>query len=146
MRKLEALSPWFFFCLGVVFLGVSILVVPQKAFAQDGGSCSDACCGGCYGAPPPCNTLGSCYTGCYSGCSACVTACDGNQTCIDMCYATWYDQEINCMDDCELATCLLPPCPPGPDLNTGLCNRNTGCGNCKCMPNGAGGCTCYYLP
>ena len=58
MRKLEALSPWLFFCLGVVFLGVSILVVPQKAFAQDGGSCSDACCGGCYGAAAALQYLG----------------------------------------------------------------------------------------
>ena len=49
MSRLEALSAWLFTCLGIVFLGVSILVVPQKAFAQGGGSCNTACCGGCFG-------------------------------------------------------------------------------------------------
>ena len=146
MRKLEALSPWPFFCLGVVLLGVSILVVPQTAFAQGGGSCSVVCCDGCYGTGT-CDYSGSCYTACYGGCNSCVTECAGNQSCIDMCYATWYNQEVNCMNDCQnLLVCYMPE-PNCSGTNAG-CNANVGCGNCRCLQDNqnSGLCTCYFIP
>jgi len=94
MVRLETVASWFFTCLGVTLLGVSILVVPASAFADGGGgdsSCTDACrlpypdpspeqydcfrvcCGG------ECGSDSACYTSC------CQAACGNDTNCLTAC-------------------------------------------------------------
>ncbi len=139
MRKLEALSAWLFFCLGVVFLGVSILVVPQRAFAQGGASCTSVCCSGCF-SEPTCSESGSCYTTCYAGCTQCVSYCNGDQGCIDNCYAGWYSNPSGtnmCLGAAcyqGITGCIVDPCT----------NSNSGCN--KLGPLSCGACICQIEP
>ncbi len=144
MRKVEALSAWLFFCLGLVLLGLSILAVPQNAFAQSGGDCSTVCCNSCYPSGS-CNMSSACYTDCYAVCDQCVTECQGNQSCINACYATAGD-DVNCMNNCMTINCMLAPCEVGVGCNA---ERNgADCTGCKCkeFPGNSNVCLCYYLP
>lgn len=86
MFRLEAVAAWLFTCLGITLLGISVMVVPAKAFADAGSDCqtkcgSDTTCLGncCFGS---CGTDYTCtYNCCQSACSndsKCIEAC-GNQ-------------------------------------------------------------------
>lgn len=86
MNRLEASTAWFFSLLGVILLGVSVLVVPERVFASyDPGSCSEACCSALYG-EGECDTESAEYKECADNCENCVTACGDIPGCPETCY------------------------------------------------------------
>lgn len=120
---------WFFAWLGFGFMGLSILVVPQDAFAYSGecsackysgsqwecavtcctdncgsGSCADACCkDGC--AYPDKEGYDP---DCYDNCQAKLKRCDSDSV-------------------CRTNLCIDPPCVNG----SNYCNQTTNPANCK---------------
>jgi hypothetical protein len=128
MKRLDGLLSWFFTCLGIVLVGVSILVVPQDAFAAYNGECSGTddpqtccaifcagdsncigiCCGdACTGKDP------SCTADCYAGVVKCASkTCDLGQG--------------GCAADCKGAFCN----DGGKDPSKSTCIANQA--GCRC--------------
>lgn len=146
MRKLEGMAAYFFTCLGIVFLGCSILVVPESAFADHWVSeCQDACCYSCFGTDE-CDGASSCYMGCTSDCFACASVCNENQSCIDECVQKAKQKCIG--DPCEYKTNCFTQW-----VTNGSCdNKNTNCsekgaadcGACICKKNTGEFCSCRF--
>jgi hypothetical protein len=92
MNRLESLTARFCTTLGVALLAVSVLVVPEKAFADAASDCSVACCEGCF-STDTCDTLSSCWTNCQGLCTVCESACGSDTTCQAMCLTTARDSQ-----------------------------------------------------
>jgi hypothetical protein len=120
MSALKAVSGWFLTWLGFGLLGLSILLVPQDAFADYTGQCSIC------NQNPTCGQT-CCETACGSD-TACWKTC-----CADVCGASSGD----CYDECtQNKICEGPEC-----LNALKCIYDAGCVNgadyCKQMTNSA---------
>lgn len=137
MRRLEALTAWFCMCLGITLLGVSILVAPAKAFAEDPyQSCGDACCSACFGSDP-CDGTSSCYLSCDSTCFACVGNCNGDSGCIASCIAGTGGCSGSPKCDIPNNPCYTKLKPSCPNTNTNCANgtQSNACDGCKCAAN-----------
>ena len=142
--RFERMAAWFFSCLTVVLAGAAILVVPAKAFADDGTSCATECSGMGYTGLQFALCVGGCCnydsagdSGCDTTC--CGSACDGDPDCYATCVA--FAAAIMCnVPGCQTVTmgCTSPPtgCSGKPCFDGGL-NPAT----CVCMPT-AYGCRC----
>jgi hypothetical protein len=151
MARLEALAAWFFSCLGIVLLGVSILVVPANAFADAGSDCINLC-------TVECGADKNCYNSCVGGC--CATACSGDPVCGEQCCNAACMGDPTCMNACLAAQgkfCNVKPvydCSDGGrecryDQDVGGCisNRMDGMGgyefcSVKVFPVSCGACEC----
>ncbi len=135
MRKLEGMAAYFFTCLGIVFLGFSILVVPESAFADIDEDCGNACCYSCFGTDE-CDTQSECYMNCREQCLNCVGQCNSN----------WYP---GCVEDCVAQAkekCLRSNCESGVScfIQNGDCdNKNTYCN--KLGKEDCGACICTLV-
>ena len=122
MVRLNVLLSQLFFCLGVTLVVFSLLVVPEKAFA-DTAECDPFCQNMCGGKVDPC----------YSGCMG---------QCVAPCAPAGADK--SCNDDCSLVAgggCS----GPGPN-GTGTCKKKLGCFACKCIKctlQGTADCCCW---
>lgn len=126
MVRFEAALSWFFTCLGVTLLGVSILAVPAEAFATSGFSCWDFC-----GAD----------AGCLTNC--CNSQCGPDTECYNYCAAPPPAQcKPKCIDSqCYYRVDLEPKqrnrCTQDGDFNPPFKNV------CKTNVNGCHACICY---
>ena len=92
MRRVEAVTAWTFTSLGVALLGLSILVVPSRAF----GYTSE--CTPCPGSIDP--------VGCSIKC--CQTNC-GNPTCMDQCCKDACGGDTDCYQNCQAGKQVCVP-------------------------------------
>src|SRR5437879_678654 len=84
--KLQALASWVFVCFGITMIGVSILVVPANAFADEYDPCRDACCEAAKAAGGECDTMkNKSYMDCLGECFDCVNNCGSNEACKAAC-------------------------------------------------------------
>lgn len=140
MARLEALAAWFFSCLGIVLLGVSILVVPANAFADAGSDCINLC-------TVECGADKNCYNSCVGGC--CATACSGDPVCGEQCCNAACMGDPTCLNACLAAQGGICNGPPVNDCSQGMqcfysvdkqecvgqCNKEViPCRACKCVP------------
>lgn len=132
MKRLEAVAAWFFTCLGITLLGCSILVVPEKAFADHWTKdCQEACCYSCY-PNEECGYSNECYMSCMSACSECASACNENQSCIDECVQKGKEKCL--LLKCEIdQKCLKQG--GNCDKSNQYCNKlgAADCGACICI-------------
>ena len=73
--KLNAVGSWFFTCLGITLLGLTILVLPADVLADAGSDCYSGCAG----------FSGSDFTNCVNNC--CQYKCGSDTTCFNNCAA-----------------------------------------------------------
>lgn len=97
MNRLESLTAWFCTTLGVTLMAVSVLVAPDKLFADSSSDCGAACCQSCFGTSTCNGGLDSCWTNCTGDCMFCQSMCNGNPTCLAMCLST--ARSGQCPDD-----------------------------------------------
>jgi hypothetical protein len=137
-RLFVALASWFFTCLGMTLLGVSILVVPKEAFADSG------CYIQCYENTPAC---ASCTTdpnsqqcmACKSTC--CLTCQGGDPSALAICCQNACGSDEACLANCA-TNATLAQCPANcnntcPNLPFNLCNLTP---MTSCFQNSVGGC------
>lgn len=131
MNRLEFLSAWFFTTLGVALLAVSVLVVPEKAFADANSDCSAACCTGCFGSGS-CDTMSSCWMSCQGSCTGCEAGCGSNTACQALCLTT-----------ARAGQCPTNSCGTACENPGGKCVINGLPDICVWSP-GKSSCTCKY--
>lgn len=132
--KLQTAASWFFICFGVTMVGVSILVVPPNAFAQEPGSCGSNCCVAC-GGPTDCQNLNAgsdaykCWNQCKIDCENCVLNCGGDSSCQAKCKGNSLWLSGPCPND-PVTICQFPglrcfqgttPSTCGPSINKSQC-------------------------
>lgn len=137
MKVIETFSAWFFTLFGVLLIGLSVLVAPDRLFAKgfDGDPCTESCCWAMFGTTA-CTSNDPAFTPCVSDCKTCVGNCGCDQGCIDNCSA----QVKQCPgDDCEKYDGQEPLCflqwqvnGSCDGLNT-FCNKINGCLACRCV-------------
>jgi hypothetical protein len=143
MSRLFAFASWFFTCLGITLLGVSILVVPAEAFADAGSNCYSQCNG----------LTGSAYDGCIAGCcqsqcggvtgSACYYNCaceachlkyQGDPNGLSDCYKAVCGTDQNCLANCLANTNVdSPQCPKGGTCVKTNCSQYSGLAYLACV-------------
>src|SRR5438552_3345140 len=134
MKRFQAVIGWFFMCFGLALLGLSVLIVPGTAFAQD-SSCQDTCCNvwyfgtTCDTSDPNVLACTTCCNGCM-GDLACITNCQSPKDCVggDTC-----DTNGKCANQWDLyMVCdgTHPPCDNGTDCTYCYCGQLSK--NCKC--------------
>jgi hypothetical protein len=123
MARLEAVAAWFFNCLGVTLLGVSVLVVPANAFADAGGC--EVCIPGSEG-------YDQCVADCCNGSSG---GCNGDPTCVSECCTRKCQDSQNpqsCLTACGRGVLLASSCL-APDINPCFINDNTTASACRAI-------------
>ncbi len=143
MVRFERMAAWFFSCLTVVLAGAAILVVPAKAFADDGSNCATECSGMGFTGLQFALCVGGCCNydcpgdaGCDTAC--CGSACDGDPNCYATCVA--FAAARSCTDGgCQngFGGCT-PLCNMVPCYDRGLNPATATCGpalrQCYCVP------------
>jgi hypothetical protein len=132
MKFLQAAMGWFFTWLGFGFMGLSILVVPQNAFADYMTDCSDACCTACFGTET-CDPMSSCHMSCNGDCQLCAANCKDEGTCIQDCL----NQTKKCASDAKFCQTLNDPTICRGNADTclmGECKCYQGSTLCNCVP------------
>ncbi len=113
MSRFIAFNSWFFTCLGITLLGVSILVVPADAFADAGSSCYSIC------NQPPYNANDAAYNACV-GSMCCPSECGGSgNSCFNSCVGEACQLKY-ANDPNGLSTCCQTVC----GSNTNDCYNN----------------------
>jgi hypothetical protein len=103
MSRFVAFLGWFFTCLGITLLGVSILVVPGEAFADPGSDC--------YGACKNASDSGACVAGC------CQQLCGSNSNdrynnCVAEANSLLCPNAGGCDNGCAGNNCIKMKCDP----------------------------------
>ena len=141
--KLQAVASWFFTCFGITMIGMSLLVVPENAFAQSAGSCDSICCTSCGGTTDcikSTDPVYTCWMTCKSNCDNCVSKCNGDTTCEAKCKGDAGAGNFNTGPLCNVVACLCTVMPCSDDI----CYNAPGCAkNCVCfLPAGTTKCKC----
>ena len=132
MKLVEAFSAWFFTLLGVMLLGGSVLVVPERAFAFGPSNCTDACCA-TWQPGLTCNVYDPHTAHCITACDDCQAGCGGDTGC-----------ELDCLTppiliDCRAARCNVMPGRCAPVCGGEFCDLAPGTGTCTST---TAGCYC----
>jgi hypothetical protein len=122
-------------------MGLSILVVPQDAFA-DSDPCVTHCCTALFGSGNYCDEASMDYMNCTSTCYSCQASCNGIQACIDACTGAFTDCGPGTKGECNQHT-AQEDCEPG--FNVKCFNSNKNC-SCRWRPiEGVYSCVCQNI-
>ena len=150
MSRLSAVGSWFFTCLGITLLAVSILVVPADVFADAGSDCwtgcnnqtvypYDTCVAKCCATR--CGPDTTCYNNCVAG--GCQLQYSTNPTGWDGCCENACGSDQDCLANCADIKKLCITRNPKTDCSLADQIKCSGPGKYCCPDNIFCLCTCF---